>query len=90
MNYFEIKTKYGVTFIEAEKEGGEFMKVTIGESERVIRVIVGTAILAIAIYYKSWWGLVGLEVLATGIFGWSPLYRFFEMSWNQMFHGPVR
>lgn len=86
MNYFETQTKYGVTFIQAEGKGGEFMKVNIGETERVVRALVGIAVLTIALYYRSWWGFVGLEVLATGIFGWSPIYKLSEMSWISKTH----
>lgn len=90
MDYFEIKTKYGGRFIEEGEEGGEFIRPNIGESERVVRVLIGIAIIAIAIFYNSWWGLLGLEVLATGIFGWSPIYKLSGMSRNKVHHGLVR
>lgn len=56
------------------------MKTNIGAMERVFRAIVGLAIIAAAIYYQSWWGLVGLEISLTGVIGWSPLYRLFNIS----------
>lgn len=56
------------------------MKNNINTTERVIRVIIGLAIVAVGFYYSSWWGLIGLEVGLTGLFGWSPLYRLFDIS----------
>lgn len=44
--------------------------------DRVIRVILGLAILSLTVVGpKSLWGLVGLVPLVTGIAGFCPLYR---------------
>lgn len=43
------------------------MKQNIGTTDRTIRIIAGIIILAIGAYYGSWWGLVGLLPLLTGI-----------------------
>lgn len=56
------------------------MKPNIGKAERVFRVILGLAIVGVALYYQNWWGLVGLEVTLTGILGWSPVYKLFSIS----------
>lgn len=68
-----------------EQEGGEHMRTNIGTIERIIRAVVGFAIVAVAVYYQNWWGLVGLEIGLTGLVGWSPLYQLFDIS-----TGPAR
>ncbi len=43
----------------------------VGTVERVLRMIVGVVLLAlIVVGPKSWWGLVGIIPLATGLWGW--------------------
>ena len=52
----------------------------MGSSERWIRIILGLAILAAGIYFKSWWGLAGLVPLLTGLIRTCPLYLPFGLS----------
>jgi type IV secretory pathway TrbD component len=56
------------------------MKPNVGGLDRGIRIIAGLAMLAAGFYYKSWWGLVGLVPLATGILRWCPAYLPFGIS----------
>jgi len=56
------------------------MKANVGSADRIVRVIVGLAIGAAGIYFKSWWGLVGLIPLATGVFACCPAYMPFGIS----------
>jgi hypothetical protein len=46
----------------------------MGKTDRVLRGIVGTAILAAGLYFQSWWGLFGLVPLGTSLISWCPLY----------------
>jgi hypothetical protein len=49
--------------------------------DRALRVIVGLALLAlIVVGPKSWWGLLGLVPLATGLLGSCPLYTLLGLS----------
>jgi hypothetical protein len=50
------------------------MKRNLGDTERVIRVIIGIIVFAIGFYYHSWWGLLGLIPFVTGIIAWCPIY----------------
>ena len=50
------------------------MKVNVGRTERIIRVVVGLVIVGIGVAYGSWWGAVGLVPIATGLTGWCPPY----------------
>ena len=39
--------------------------------ERVLRIIVGVILLALVVIGpKTWWGLVGVVPIATGLWGW--------------------
>lgn len=52
----------------------------VGSADRVIRVVVGLAIVAAGVACKSWWGIVGLAPLATAAMGWCPAYLPFGLS----------
>ena len=56
------------------------MKVNVGSIDRVIRIIAGVAILGAGYYFKSWWGLVGLGPILTGIIRFCPAYVPFGLS----------
>jgi len=57
------------------------MKKNIGGIERVARIILGAAILALAfVGPKTPWAYLGLIPLATGIVGWCPPYALFGIS----------
>jgi Protein of unknown function (DUF2892) len=49
--------------------------------ERVVRVILGIALLSMAfVGPRAWWGWIGLVPLATGLLGSCPLYTLFGIS----------
>ncbi|MGO1251591.1 YgaP family membrane protein [Psychrobacter sp.] len=50
------------------------MNVNIGGIDRMLRIIAGVIIIALGVYYQSWWGIVGLVPLLTGVFRFCPLY----------------
>jgi hypothetical protein len=53
------------------------MKANVGSADRIVRILVGIAILAVLALVEGparWFGLVGFVPLLTGIFGYCPLY----------------
>ena len=50
------------------------MQCNIGKADKVLRIIIGLVIIAIGMYFKSWWGAIGLVPLLTATIGWCPLY----------------
>ncbi len=50
------------------------MKGNVGSVDRLLRIIVGLIIAIIGVIFDSWWGLIGLVPLATGLFKFCPLY----------------
>jgi hypothetical protein len=52
----------------------------IGNTDRIIRIILGLAIAALGIAFKSWLGLIAIIPLATAAVGTCPLYLPFGIS----------
>ncbi len=50
------------------------MKKNIGNLDKTIRIIIGIVILALGVYFRSWWGLIGILPILTAIVGWCWLY----------------
>lgn len=56
------------------------MKKNVGSVDRLLRLIVGAAIIVWGVYAENWWGLVGLVPLMTGLLNWCPTYLPFKLS----------
>jgi ribose/xylose/arabinose/galactoside ABC-type transport system permease subunit len=56
------------------------MTQNIGGIDRSVRAVLGLAIIAAGIYFKSWWGAIGLVPLLTATLGWCPAYTPFGFS----------
>jgi len=59
------------------------MKANVGSIDRIIRIAVGIALLALLFILpgnERWWGLIGLVPLATGLFSVCPAYSLLGMS----------
>ncbi|UCE25132.1 MAG: DUF2892 domain-containing protein [Candidatus Zixiibacteriota bacterium] len=65
------------------------MNANVGGVDRAIRVILGIVILALGFYYGSWWGLVGLVPLGTGLFSRCGLYALFGISTCKLSEKPI-
>lgn len=50
------------------------MKPNVGTADRAIRIIVGLAIMVLGIVMHSWWGLLGLLPIGTGLVRFCGLY----------------
>jgi hypothetical protein len=50
------------------------MQSNIGTTDRAIRFIVGIVIILAGIYFKTWWGAIGLIPILTGFIRYCPLY----------------
>ena len=59
------------------------MKVNVGGIDKVIRIVVGLAILSLVFILEGnarWWGLIGIVPLATGLFNFCPAYAILGLS----------
>ena len=53
------------------------MEANVGGADRVVRIVVGIALLSLFFVLEGnarWWGLVGVVLLATGLLRWCPAY----------------
>lgn len=55
------------------------MKCNVGKTDRIIRIIAGVVIGALGLIFNSWWGLLGVVLLLTGIFGICGIYLLFNI-----------
>ena len=57
------------------------MKQNIHNIERIVRILLGLIILSLVfIGPESFWGLLGLVPIATGLIGWCPPYHLLGIS----------
>ncbi len=57
------------------------MTKNIGRVERVVRIVAGIGVVALAfIGPRTPWAYLGIVPLATGLFGWCPPYALFGIS----------
>ncbi|MBI2417850.1 MAG: DUF2892 domain-containing protein [Ignavibacteriales bacterium] len=52
----------------------------VGSADKVIRLVVGIAIVAWGVYAQNWWGVVGLLPIGTALVGVCPAYIPFGLS----------
>ena len=50
------------------------MTANVGGIDRILRYLLGLALLGAGLYFKSWWGLVGLGPILTATFRFCPAY----------------
>jgi len=56
------------------------MKKNVGGMDRVARIVLGLVGVGAGLYFQSWWGLLGLAILGTGIFKTCYLYTLLGIS----------
>jgi len=62
------------------KVGGLVMQPNVGRTDRIVRIVVGIVIILLGLVYQSWWGVIGLIPVATGLLRWCPAYLPFGFS----------
>jgi hypothetical protein len=50
------------------------MKCNVGYVDRFLRIIIGLVVALLGVVFDSWWGLIGIVPIATGLFKFCPLY----------------
>ncbi len=50
------------------------MKLNVSDTDRNIRIVLGLLIMVIGLFNHSWWGLIGLLPIATGLYHYCPAY----------------
>jgi hypothetical protein len=50
------------------------MEKNVGSFDRILRIAAGILAISAGLFYGSWWGLIGIVPLATGLMNTCPLY----------------
>lgn len=56
------------------------MKTNVGGIDKVLRIIVGLALIAWGVYTQNWLGAIGIIPLFTALVNWCPLYSIIGVS----------
>lgn len=56
------------------------MKCNVGKTDKIIRILIGIVILILGYYYRTWWGLIGLYPLITGVIAYCPISNLLGIS----------
>ncbi|NFN04569.1 DUF2892 domain-containing protein [Clostridium botulinum] len=49
------------------------MKCNVGRTEQIIRIVIGISIVLIGLYFRNWWGIIGLLPIITGLIRYCPI-----------------
>ncbi len=56
------------------------MKSNVGPVDRLVRIIIGLIVAIAGVIFDSWWGLIGIVPIVTGLFKFCPLYLPFNIT----------
>jgi hypothetical protein len=56
------------------------MTKNVGTLDRGLRLVLGLVIIAIGVYFQSWWGAIGIVPILTAGIGWCPPYAVLGIS----------
>jgi hypothetical protein len=56
------------------------MKCNVGGFDKILRIVLGLALIGAGVYAQSYWGAIGLIPLLTGLFGFCPAYTLLGLS----------
>ncbi len=56
------------------------MTTNVGGIDKVLRITAGIVIIGLGLVYSSWWGLIGVVLLATGLLNYCPAYSLIKVS----------
>lgn len=66
MQFHEIPVKGNLKYIA--------MKMNVGKTDKIIRLLLAVTIGISGLYFKNWWGLLAIVPLLTGLLSFCPLY----------------
>lgn len=56
------------------------MKCNVGKADQVARITIGMGIVISGLYFKKWWGLIGIAPIITGSTRYCPISDALEIS----------
>lgn len=55
------------------------LKCNVGKTDKIIRIVIGVAIIGAGFIFKSWLGVIGMIPILTAVFGRCGLYYPFNI-----------
>ncbi|MGI1659678.1 MAG: YgaP family membrane protein [Desulfitobacterium sp.] len=49
------------------------MKCNVGRTEQIVRIVIGVVIVLLGLYFRNWWGIIGLAPIITGAIRYCPV-----------------
>ncbi|MDP2338694.1 MAG: DUF2892 domain-containing protein [Bacteroidota bacterium] len=59
------------------------MKCNVGSTDRIIRIVIGLGIAIGGVIFESYWGLLGVLLMATGVFRCCLVYLLLKINTNK-------
>lgn len=60
------------------------MEANVGGIDKNLRIVLGLAVIAVGWFvFNSWWALIGVVLLLTGLFSRCALYKLFGINTNK-------
>lgn len=56
------------------------MKLNVGPVDRLLRIVIGLVVAILGIIFQNYWGVLGIIILGTGIFGYCLIYSLLGIS----------
>jgi Protein of unknown function (DUF2892) len=56
------------------------MKNNVGVADKIVRLALGLVLAATGLYFESWWRLLAIVPLITGLVSYCPLYTIFDLN----------
>lgn len=56
------------------------MNANVGNIDRIVRIVLGLALIGWGVYAQNWLGAIGIVPLATGAISWCPAYLPFGLN----------
>jgi hypothetical protein len=70
-----------LVFSTCNHERWRQMKFNVGGIDRLLRIVVGIALIALSVFgVVGWWGYIGVIPLVTGLFRFCPAYTMLGMN----------
>jgi len=55
------------------------LKKNVGNTDSIIRVVVGALIVILGLYFENFWGFLGFILVFSGAVSFCPVYRLLKM-----------
>jgi hypothetical protein len=69
-----LTKRFYLCILSVTLKKGYIMTSNVGKIDKILRIVLGLAIIAYGVIEESWLGVIGIIPLATGLINWCPVY----------------